>query len=110
MVHIHLAFLRAVVILIVHLYQETMLNRRGTGRPRVTNAREDRYLARYVHQNRTIVDLAVRTHLRKTFDPLIFSITIRRRHTRTICDQGPMLLPRYTAGHLQWAQEYRYCL
>lgn len=104
---------RPSVIRIVSLYQETNSVdwRRGTGRPRVTNAREDRYLAGYVRRNRTITVAAVRTHLRRTYGRLISSTTIRRRLAgATLRSRRPLrvprLLPRHIAARLQWAQEH----
>lgn len=105
---------RTSVIRIVQRFQETGgVNRRpGSGRHRVTDEREDRYLANFVRRNRNITVTAVRTHFRRTYGRFISRPTIRRRLAgANLRSRRPLRVPRLTRAHravrLAWGRIHR---
>ncbi|KAL1489394.1 hypothetical protein ABEB36_014296 [Hypothenemus hampei] len=105
---------RSSVIRIVNLYRTTggVDRRFSTGRRRVTNEREDRYISNFVRRNPTISITALRGHFLRTYQRPIASTTIRRRlysanlRSRRVL-RVPRLLPRHIAVRFLWAQEHR---
>lgn len=105
---------RSSVIRILNLYQETgsVERRHGTGRPRVTDQREDQYLANFVRRNPTVSITALRGHFTRTYRRVISSTTARRRlHAANLRSRRPLrvprLLPRHIAARLDWARDHR---
>lgn len=105
---------RSSVVRIVHLHRDTgnVERRHGTGRPRVTNDREDRYVTNFVRRNRSVSITALRGHFQRTYRRVISSTTIRRRlHSGNLRSRRPLrvprLLPRHIAARLRWAQQHR---
>lgn len=99
---------------IITLFHETggVGRRRGTGRPRVTTHREDRYVTGYVRRNRRITVPALRSHFLRTYRRPISISTIRRRlHSDNLRARRPLrvprLLPRHKAARLHWGQDHR---
>ena len=105
---------RSSVIRMIQLFLETGgVNRRpGSGRHRVTDEREDRYIANFVRRNRNISVTAIRTHFRRTYGRLISSPTIRRRLAgANLRSRRPLRVPRLTRAHraarLEWSRNHR---
>lgn len=105
---------RTTVRRILTLFQETgsVERRRGTGRPRVTSGREDRYVTNYARRNRRITVTALRSHFLRTYRRRISRTTIRRRlHASNLRARRPLRVPRVSPQHraarLQWAMEHR---
>lgn len=103
---------RSSVVRIVHRYQElgTVERRSRSGRPRVSDERQDRYLVQYARRHRNASVPALRAHFQGTFRLVISTSTVRRRlHRANLRARRPLrvptLLPRHRATRFQWARE-----
>lgn len=113
-IHRLLQIPRSSIVRIVQRYEEagTVERRPRSGRPRVLNEREDRYVVQYARRHRHDPAPALRNHFQRTFRRVLSTSTVRRRlhranlHSRRHLSV-PTLLPRHRAARLQWALEHR---
>ncbi|CAH1976304.1 unnamed protein product [Acanthoscelides obtectus] len=105
---------RSLVIRTIQRFQETgsVENRPRSGRPRVTDDRENRYTALFARSNIFSTSTAIRSHIQLTFRRVISTSTIRRRlRMANLRPRRPLRVPRLTrrqiAARLQWAREHQ---
>ncbi|CAH1987269.1 unnamed protein product [Acanthoscelides obtectus] len=103
---------RSSVIRTIQIFQEagSVENRPRSGRPRVTDDRENRYIALFARRDRFSTSTAIRSHIQHTFRRVISTSTIRRRlRMANLRPGGPLRVQRLTrrqiAALLQWARE-----
>lgn len=112
-IHRMLHIPRSSIVRIVARYAEagTVERRPRSGRPRVLDEREDRYVVQYARRHRNASARALRDHFQHTFRRVISTSTvIRRLHLANLRARRPLrvptLLPRHRAARLQWAREH----
>lgn len=83
-----------------------------SGRPRVTNERQDRYIAQVVRRSRSVTVSSLRSHYQATYHQIISNATIRRRVIATGLRSRrplrvPRLLPRHRISRLEWGHDHQ---
>lgn len=113
-IHRMLQIPRSSIIRINQLYQETgtIETRQRSGRPRVLNDREDRYLVQYARRHRHDPAPALRNHIQRTIHRVLSTSTVRRRlHAANLRARRHLRVPTLTRRHrvarLQWARDHR---
>lgn len=103
---------RSTVTRTIQRYRETgqVESRPRSGRPRVTSARENRYMVQYARRNRSSTVTALRFQFQATYHRVISNATVRRRIISAGLRQRrplrvPLLQARHRAARLEWARE-----
>lgn len=98
---------------VVQRYRETgrYTRRPGSGRPRATSSREDRFVVLQTLRNRTQTAVETAARIRRAMDVDISARTVRRRlaemslHSRARVT-APQLTPAHRVARLQFAREH----